>query len=135
VQSIRAIHDPPFDKSQHRLVNQGNVGNHGLDAARTHTLIRTRAHPAAQERLAISDRLHHPRVTVLRSGIETMGLAGHALLVRLVREMGMSEFVTQLPVYDLPILNRHNKIVRRTSEMLADSASVISDRGDFHLLS
>ncbi len=50
----------------------------------------------------------------------------------LIGEVAMPKLVAQLPVCDLPVLDRYDEIVARASEMLADGLPIIRDHSNFH---
>jgi hypothetical protein len=62
-----------------------------------------------------------------------MQLSGLFGLVRLVGELGVTEFIPQLAPHDLPILDGRHKVIGCTSEMLADGLSIVCDGCNFHL--
>jgi hypothetical protein len=74
-------------------------------------------------------------MAILRGGTEAVRLTGLVFFVGIIREMGVTEFVAQLAVYDLSILNRQDQVVRRASKVLADGAPIIGDSSNLHLVS
>jgi hypothetical protein len=64
-------------------------------------------------------------VTVVRSRVETVWFARLVWLVRSVPIVGMTEFLPDLPIDDLNVLNDHYHIIRGPAEMLADGLAIL----------
>jgi hypothetical protein len=133
MQSIHPINQATFKISLDRFVDRSDVGDQRLDAARLHTRVRARAHPAAQQHVAIADRFGHARMSILRGRIKTVALARLMIvLVRLVRKMRVTQLVTPLSIDDPPVLNRGNHIIRCAAKVLTDALFVFGNHGYFH---
>ena len=132
MQPLYQINDIASNISHHRLVNDGDISYHRSDAARFHAFISPHPHATAQQCFAISDRLSHLQMFVVRSDIHAMVLTELFLGVRLTRKVNMPEFFAQFAIHDSPILDRSDEVVLSTTKMLADGSSIICDGGDFY---
>lgn len=72
MQPINPINQPAFKIGLDRFVNRSEVGDQRFDTALLHAGVRARAHPAAQQYLAIANGFGHARMSILRSRIKAM---------------------------------------------------------------
>ncbi len=93
-----------------------DVGHHGTDAALLHAVISAGAHAAAQQHLAILDRLCHAGVPVVSSRAVAMRLAG-LFFMMLVAELVVTQLIPPLAPCGLTIFDDKDHVVRRTSKM------------------
>jgi hypothetical protein len=95
MQPVGAIHNLASDVGHHGFLNRSDFGDDRRDAALGHALICARAHPAAQERLAVGNGFCHLHIAILRDGAKAMRLTRLIIFVWLIGKVRVAELVAR----------------------------------------
>lgn len=123
MQQFSVVHDGSCEVRFGCGFDARDVGQNGIDAGRCQTVSCTPPHATRKQGLAILSGTNHLNVTTLGFRAVAVRLALYMLLV-CNRKMQVAEFVTQLALGDLAVLDRQDRVLPGTTKVLVDGKAI-----------